>query len=114
MPAASRRSIIALWLVLGLAPQAFAQELCLVPEPLDLTPAPPAETDDDASVDDMLEIVTSRIDGVSDSEATFGDIEIKYGDGTLSAQGASVEQDGNVDLLGRVELTGPGVLVFGE
>ncbi len=117
MPA-SRRTIIALWLVLGLAPQAFAQELCLVPEPLDLTPPPPAvETgadDGDASVDETLEIVTSRIDGVSDSEATFGDVVIKYGEGTLSAQGATVAQDGNVDLLGRVELTGPDVLVFGE
>jgi LPS-assembly protein len=114
VPAASRRSIIALWLVLGLAPQAFAQELCLVPEPLDLTPAPPAESADDASVDDTLEIVTSRVIGVSDSEAAFGEVEITYGDGTLTAQSASFEQDGNVDLLGRVELTGPGVLVFGE
>ena len=31
MPAASRRSIIAFWLVLGLARQTFAQDLCLVP-----------------------------------------------------------------------------------
>ena len=115
MPAASRRSIIALWLVLGLAPQAFAQELCLVPEPLDLTPAPVVESDDDdASVDETLEIVTSRIDGVSNSEATFGDVEIRYGEGTITAQGASIERDGEFDLLGRVEVTAPGVLVYGE
>ena len=67
-----------------------------------------------ASVDETLEIVTSRIDGVSDSEATFGEVEIRYGDGTITAQGASLEQDGNVDLLGRVELTAPDVMVFGE
>jgi LPS-assembly protein len=112
---ASRRTIIALWLVLGSAPQAFAQELCLVPEPLDLTPPPPVEDDDgeDASLDDTLEI-RSRMVGVSASEATFSDVEIRYGEGTITAQGASVDQDGNVDLLGRVELTAPEALVFGE
>jgi len=115
VPAASRRSIIAFWLVLGLAPQAFAQELCLVPEPLDLTPEPVVESDDDdASVDETLEIVTSRIDGVSNSEATFGDVEIRYGEGTITAQGASIEQDGEFDLLGRVEVKAPDVLVYGE
>ncbi len=115
MPAASRRSIIALWLVLGLAPQAFAQELCLVPEPLDLPPASVVESDDDdASVDETLEIRTSRIDGLSNSEGTFGDVEIRYGEGTITAQGASIEQDGEFDLLGRVEVKGPDVLVFGE
>ncbi len=43
VPAASRRSIIAFWLVLGLARQTFAQDLCLVPSdpPLvDLAPPP--------------------------------------------------------------------------
>ncbi len=97
-----------------MAPQAFAQELCLVPEPLDLPLVPVVESDDDASVGETLEIVTSRIDGVSDSEATFGDIELRYGEGTITAQGASIEQDGEFDLLGRVEVKGPGVLVFGE
>jgi len=100
--------------VLGSAPQAFAQELCLVPEPLELPPAPVVESDDDASVDETLEIVTSRIDGLSSSEGTFGDVEIRYGEGTITAQGASIEQNGEFDLLGRVEVTGPGILVFGE
>ncbi len=88
----------------------------MVPEQLDLPPAPPIERDggEDASVGEMLEIVTSRILGVSDSEATFGEVEFRYGEGTLTAQGASVEVDGNVDLRGRVEAKAPDVLVYGE
>jgi LPS-assembly protein len=114
VPAASHRSIIAFWLVLGLAPRAFAQELCLVPEP-DTPPQPEAETDvDDAVDDETLEIATSRIDTVSSSEAELGEVEIKYREGTLTAQGASLAPDGNVDLLGRVEATSADVTVYGE
>ena len=112
MPAASRRSIIAFWLVLGLAPQAFAQELCLVPEPpADLPPEP---ADADASDDGTLEIFSQTLGAVSESEATLGDIEIKYGEGKITAQGLTYTQSGDVDLTGRVEVTGPDVVVFGD
>ena len=116
MPVASHRSIIAFWLVFGLAPQAFAQDLCLIPvPPLDLPPPAPDESEsDEAGVDEPIEIITSRIDGVSNSEATFGEVEIRYGTATLTAQSASIEQSGNVDLLGRVELMDAGVTVYGE
>jgi LPS-assembly protein len=116
VPVASHRSIIAFWLVLGLAPQAFAQDLCLIPAPpIGLPPVTPDESDsDEPGVDEPLEIVTSRIDGVSNSEATFGEVEIRYGTATLTAQSAQLEQSGEVDLLGRVELMNPDVTVFGE
>jgi LPS-assembly protein len=116
VPVASHRSIIAFWLVLGLAPQAFAQDLCLIPAPpIELPPVTAEESDsDEPDVDEPLEIVTSRIDGVSNSEATFGEVEIRYGNATLTAQSAQIEQTGEVDLLGRVELMNPDVTVFGE
>jgi LPS-assembly protein len=112
VPAASRRSIIAFWLVLGLAPQAFAQELCLIPEPP--VELPPEPADADASDDGTLEIISQRLGAVSDSEATLGDVEIKYGQGKITAQGLTLTQSGDVDLTGRVEVTGPDVLVFGD
>ncbi|HXS80723.1 MAG TPA: LPS assembly protein LptD [Gammaproteobacteria bacterium] len=112
MPAASRRSIIAFWLVLGLAPQAFAQELCLIPEPpADLPPEPAAA---DASDDGTLEIITKSIGTISDSEATLSDVEIKYGQGKITAQELTFSQGGDFDLTGRVQVTGPDVLVFGD
>jgi len=112
VPAASRRSIIAFWLVLGLAPQAFAQELCLIPEPpADLPPEP---ADADASDDGTLEIDTKTFGAISNTEATLGELEIKYGQGKITAQGATVSQNGDFDLTGRVEVTGPDVLVFGD
>jgi LPS-assembly protein len=113
VPVASHRPIIAFWLVLGLAPQAVAQDLCLIPEPRP-DPAPePAADENDASADDVLEIVTSRIDAVSNSEATFGEVEMKYGVATLTAERATVVENGDVDLLGRVEVKGPEATVFG-
>jgi LPS-assembly protein len=114
VPVASHRSIIAFWLALALAPQAFAQDLCLIPEPPP-DPAPePSADENGASADDALEIVTQRIVGVSNSEASFGEVEMKYGVATLTAERASVEDNGNVDLLGRVEIKGPEAMVFGE
>jgi LPS-assembly protein len=110
VPAASHRSIIAFWLVLALAPQAFAQELCLLPQ---VEPSPaPAEPED--AVDDGTVEILSRSGSVSDSEASFGEVEIRYGVGTLTAQQASVEQNGDVDLVGRVELTAPDLVVYGD
>jgi LPS-assembly protein len=114
VPAASRRSIIAFWLVLGLAPQAFAQELCLIPEPPPDLPPQPANDADAASDDGTLEFITDRIVAVSASEATLGDVEIKYGEGTITAQGLTYSQNGDADLSGRVEVKGPNVIVFGE
>jgi LPS-assembly protein len=110
--ALSRRSIIALWLVVGLAPQAFAQELCLVPEPpFEMPPASPAEAPRE---DGTLEILTKHIDSVSLNEATLGDVEIRYGEGKITAEGLALQADGGADLTGRVEVRGPEVLVFGQ
>ena len=112
MPAASRRSIIAFWLVLALAPQAFAQELCLIPEqPFELPP--PAEGAEPIDPD-TLEIATSSIAGVSINELALGDVEIRYGEGKITAQGLLWDPNGGADLTGRVEVRGPEVLVFGE
>ena len=80
VPAASHRSIIAFWLVLGLAPQAFAQDLCLVPtEPpsSDLAP-PPASDCEDGTATTNARDQRERIDVVSAAEAVFsGEVEIK-------------------------------------
>jgi LPS-assembly protein len=113
VPAESHRSIIAFWLVLGLAPRAVAQELCLAPDPESLS-LPQTPATQSAADDGTIEIVASRIEGVSATEATFGEVQIRYGDGALTAQGATLEQDGGVDLVGRVELKNPEVLVYGE
>ncbi|HET7609274.1 MAG TPA: hypothetical protein VFL84_11395, partial [Gammaproteobacteria bacterium] len=111
MPAASRRSIIAFWLSLGFAPQASAQDLCLIPEPPPELPQStvPATAPSD---DDTLEIVTEHIETVSDSEATLGDSQIKYGEGTITAQGLTLAENGDFDLTGRVQVTAPDVVVF--
>jgi len=110
--APSRRSIIALWLVVGLAPQAFAQELCLVPEPpFEMPAASPAETPPEEGT---LEILTKSIGSVSLNEAILGDVEIRYGEGKITAEGLALQPDGGADLTGRVEVRGPEVLVFGQ
>jgi len=110
--APSRRYIIALWLVVGLAPQAFAQELCLVPEPpFEMPPASPAETPPEEGT---LEILTKSIESVSLTEATLGGVEIRYGEGKITAEGLALQPNGGADLTGRVEVRGPEVLVFGE
>jgi LPS-assembly protein len=112
--AASHRSIIAFWLVVGLAPRAVAQELCLAPDPSTLSlPQTPRPAADDVD-DETIEIIASSIPGVSETEATLGEVEIRYAENSLTAQGATVEQDGAIDLLGRVELRNPEVLVYGE
>jgi LPS-assembly protein len=113
VPVASRRSIIAFWLVLGLGPQAFAQELCLIPEPAELPQ--PADVGDAADAsDDTLEIITKTFDSVTATEATLGEVAFKYGEGEITAQGLRLTQEGDLDLSGRVEVTAPDVIVFGE
>ncbi|HWN38428.1 MAG TPA: LPS assembly protein LptD, partial [Gammaproteobacteria bacterium] len=112
MLAPSRRYIIALWLVVGLAPQAFAQELCLVPEPpFEMPPASPAEPPPE---DGTLEIITKRIDSVSLNDVTLGDVELRYGEGKITAESLNLRPNGGADLNGRVEVRGPEVLVFGQ
>ncbi|HVJ29213.1 MAG TPA: LPS assembly protein LptD, partial [Gammaproteobacteria bacterium] len=54
------------------------------------------------------------IDTVSINEAALGDVEIRYGDGRITAQGLDLQPNGSADLTGRVEVRGPEVLVFGE
>jgi LPS-assembly protein len=110
--APSRRYIIAPWLVVGLAPQAFAQELCLVPEPpFEMPPASPAQTPPEEGT---LEILTKSIGSVSLNEATLSDVEIRYGEGKITAEGLALQPNGSADLTGRVEVRGPEVLVFGQ
>ena len=114
MPVVSRRSIVAFWLVLALARQTFAQDLCLVPQP-DLPPPRPV-TPAEPGTDKAIEVSTTG--GVSvgaDSEAEFsGNIEIKYGDTTITAQRGATVLDGDVDVPGRVNVVGPDVTVFGD
>jgi len=111
VPRASRRSIIAFWLVLGLASQARAQELCLIPADIDVTPPEPASEDVPL---DALEISAARIDVGPDSAEYSGAVEIKLPpQGTITAQSARMTE-GNVDVLGSVNFIGPDVLVYGE
>jgi LPS-assembly protein len=115
VPAASHRSIIAFWLVLGLAPQTFAQELCLVPDAAVLEPAEPASTDDEA--DEAVEISGTHIDvNAAGDVDVSGQVEIKLpdGNGTITAQSANMDADGDVDVPGRMNFVGRDVTVFAE
>ena len=113
MPAPSRRSIIAFWLVLGLARQAFAQDQCwLVAPELDLVTTPPSEDDSD---DDSIEIQARRVVVNADDESEFeGEVEIRLPDGTITAQSATSTADGDVEVTGRMDFVGRDVTVFGE
>jgi LPS-assembly protein len=110
VPAPSRRSIIALWLVLGLARQAFAQDLCLVPQDLSLDPLP------EPAADEPFDITANRFDLSADNEFEFeGQVEIRQGNRTITAtQGATLTEDDSFDARGRVVVTDPEVTVFGE
>src|SRR5207247_6578327 len=93
--AVSRRSICAFWLVLCLAWHAAAQDLCLPPAPefIELPPepaaaAPPANADTTRTI----EINASHIDVGNDQQAKFsGRVEIKAGEGTISAENATYQ-----------------------
>jgi LPS-assembly protein len=111
--APSRRSIIAFWLVLGLARQAFAQDQCLLVAPeLDLVTTTPSEDDAD---DDAVEIRARRAVANADGDAEFeGEVEITLPDGTITAQRATSNADGDVEVTGRMDFVGRDVTVFGE
>ena len=115
--AASRRSIIAFWLVLCLARQTYAQDLCLVPtDPplLDLAP-PPASPAEDGTAERTIEISASSVDVNAAGDAVFsGQVEVTLPEGTLTAESASSMADGDVDVLGRINFVGPDVTVVGE
>ena len=116
MSAESRRSTIALWLVLCLARQTLAQDLCLPTPPLAPLPPEPPVPSAAASIlaDEELEISATRIEVGSDSAAEFsGQVEIKFRDGTISAENATYN-NGNVAVLGRVNFIGPDVTVYGD
>jgi LPS-assembly protein len=111
VPSPSRRSIIAFWLVLGLAQQAFAQDLCLVPtDPFaELPPAPTLEGED------PIEITGRRLRLNADNELEFeGEVEIRQGSRSITAESATRDENGDFDVLGRISLTDPEVTVFGE
>jgi len=110
---ASRRSIVAFWLVLALARQASAQELCLLESPpIDLSPEP--LTASDQNHDDTLEISARRIGVGADSAAEFSDeVQMRYRDCAVTAQSA-ILAGGNVDVLGRVNVACPDVTVYGD
>jgi LPS-assembly protein len=115
VPAASHRSIIAFWLVLVLARPSVAQELCLVPDALLLEPLEPALTDDDEGGGEPFEISGTRFDVNAAGDAEFsGQVEIKLPDGTITAQSATLDADGDVDVPGRMNFTGRDVTVFAE
>ncbi|HJR68706.1 MAG TPA: LPS assembly protein LptD [Gammaproteobacteria bacterium] len=113
MPVASRRSIVAFWLVLALARQTYAQELCLLEAPsIDVSPAPTAS---DSDLDDVLVISARRIGVGADSAAEFSDeVQFEYRDCAVTAQSARRFADGNVDMLGRINVECPDVTIFGE
>jgi LPS-assembly protein len=115
VPAASRRSIIAFWLVIGLARQTFAQDLCLPASPpfIERSSEQPTEPETADGLE-PIEISATRFGVDADSVAEFsGQVEIKYGDTTITAESARMTE-GNVDVLGRVNLVAPDVTVFGE
>lgn len=108
MPPASR-SIIAFWLASGFAPQAFAQELCWIPE-VPLSEPPPAR-----ERDGTIEIRTrGGIDLRSGENVEFSEpVEIILPDGTITAERGSVV-GGDVVAGGRVTFSGTDVTAFGE
>lgn len=107
------RSIIAFWLVLALARQAYAQELCLLESPaIDVSPLEPAASSPD--LEDILEISARRVGVGADSVAEFADeVQLRYRECFVTAQSATVAE-GNVDVLGRVNIECPDVTVYGE
>ncbi|HVY63512.1 MAG TPA: LptA/OstA family protein, partial [Gammaproteobacteria bacterium] len=101
----------------------MAQDLCLPPAPqfIELPPEPaaappaPAPAPANNGPDQTIEINASQIDVGNDQQAKFsGKVEIKYKDGTISADNATYNKEGNVEVLGRVSFNGPEFSVFGE
>jgi LPS-assembly protein len=104
------RSIVAFWLLVALARQAFAQELCLVPEPSDVSPVERATS----ALDDTLEISARRVGLGADSALEFSDeVQLTYQECTVAAQNATVGE-GAVDVLGRIDIACPDVTIYGE
>ncbi len=115
MPPASRRSIIAFWLVQGLAQKAFAQDLCLVPTDLAPNLAPPSITENENLAEEPVDITATRFDFNAENELEFdGEVEIRQGTRTITAQSATRQEDGDLDVLGRITLSDPEVSIFGE
>jgi LPS-assembly protein len=115
VPVVSHRSIIAFWLVLGLARQSFAQDQCLVVAPeLDLPTLTPrnAANDDDGEI----EITATRMRGDANDDIEFdGEVTVTLPDGTIKAQsGVKQTANGDVDVLGRMDFVGRDVTVYGE
>ena len=115
MPPASRRSIIAFWLVQSLAQKAFAQDLCLVPTDLAPNLAPPSITENENLAEEPVDITATRFGFNAENELQFdGEVEIRQGNRTITAQSATVQQDDDFDVLGRITLSDPEVSIFGE
>jgi LPS-assembly protein len=115
VPPASRRSIIAFWLVQGLAQKAFAQDLCLVPTDLAPNLAPPSITENENLAEEPVDITATRFDFNAENELEFdGEVEIRQGTRTITAQSATRQEDGDLDVLGRITLSDPEVSIFGE
>jgi LPS-assembly protein len=114
VPAASRRFTLLLGLVLGLARQSFAQNLCLPTEPV-LTPLPPETPagEPEPRAPEELEITAEQFDVGDESSKFTGQVQVKYRDGVLSAETATYE-GGHVDVVGRVNFVGPDFTVYGE
>jgi LPS-assembly protein len=113
----SRRSICTLWLVLSLARQASAQDPRPPPSPESTdTPSPAAAPTPSAgeTQDRTIEINAGHIElGNNQELKASGKVEIKTGQGTISAENATM-QDGDVEILGRVSFIGKDFTVYGE
>ena len=115
MPPASRRSIIAYWLVQSLAQKAFAQDHCHVPTDLAPNLAPPSITENENLAEEPVDITATRFGFNAENELQFdGEVEIRQGNRTITAQSATREEDGDLDVLGRITLSDPEVSIFGE
>jgi LPS-assembly protein len=82
---------------------------------LDLALQPAASGEQDGDAGESIEITarSATVNAAGDAEFS-GQVEIKLPDGTITTQSASMEQDGDLDALGRVNYVGRDVTVFGE
>lgn len=91
-----------------------AQELCLTP--VAQPPLPPLAPASDSTGRQPLIITAGRIDIAGGDTADFSEqVEIRYGDGSLSAERASYDRDNEtVQVIGRTTYRDSDVNVFAE
>jgi LPS-assembly protein len=89
-----------------------AELMCLPPPP----PARPAAAADAADEPERLEITAGRVDlSTEQGLDLFGDVEFRYGDRSISAEGATYDREsGRAEIKGAVSYQDPDVTVYGE